>query len=325
MDIYQSTLDYLMQLPVFDMWPGMKSVLERVACGRPHAWRLPMILCEAVSGSREAAVPACAALACAQISIILVDDMLDEDSRGEYRSIGFGRASNFAIAFHSSALDALCFCEAGARVRFEAVESLNRMLRETAFGQELDVQNPSDEDAYWRVVKNKSAPFYGSGFFLGALLGKARKATAARLDTLGRLYGEMIQIHDDLNDCMAVPANPDWLLGRKPLPILFAQTVNHPERSKFIDLCGDAGSQESLTRAQEILIRCGAVSYSIDCLAGRYQDARAILKDTALLYENDVEALLEELIMPVRNLFEVLGDGLPGFNLFVSEFQAETG
>lgn len=80
-----------------------------------------------------------------------------------------------------------------------------------------------------------------------------------------------------------------------------------------------------MTRAQEILIRCGAVSYSIDCLARRYRDARAILKNTALLYENDVEALLEELILPVQNLFEVLGDGLPGFNLLVSEFRAETG
>lgn len=71
----------------------------------------------------------------------------------------------------------------------------------------------------------------------------------------------MIQLHDDLNDTMAVPANPDWLQGRKPLPILFAQSVDHPDHARFQELCQDISNENALREAQDILIRCGGVSY----------------------------------------------------------------
>ena len=65
-------------------------------------WKLPVIACQAAGESPEKAIPASAALACAQLSIILVDDMLDDDPRGEYRRIGYGNASNFANAFQAA-------------------------------------------------------------------------------------------------------------------------------------------------------------------------------------------------------------------------------
>src|SRR5215211_7306449 len=139
----------------------------------PRDWRLPVVACQAVGESAEKAVPASAALACAQISIILVDDMLDDDPRGEYHRIGSGRASNFALAFQAAGMDALLTSGASLSTRLEALDSLSRMIRITAHGQELDVQNPADEASYWRVVENKSAPFYGCALHLGALLAKA--------------------------------------------------------------------------------------------------------------------------------------------------------
>lgn len=71
----------------------------------------------------------------------------------------------------------------------EALNSLNQMMLKTAHGQELDIQNPADESSYWRVVKNKSAPFYGCALHLGALLGEASMYTARGLEQLGELYG----------------------------------------------------------------------------------------------------------------------------------------
>ena len=169
MEIYQTVVDYLLTLPMFNAWHEMESILRRSASMRPRDWNLPIILCEAASESPEKAIPASAALACAQISIILADDMLDDDSRGEYHRIGHGRASNFALAFQAAGADALLGSRSNSKVKREAVNSLNQMMLKTAFGQELDVKNPDDEKSYWQVVENKSAPFYGCAFHLGTL------------------------------------------------------------------------------------------------------------------------------------------------------------
>jgi geranylgeranyl pyrophosphate synthase len=181
------------------------------------------------------------------------------------------------------------------------------MMSVTAYGQELDIRNPADETSYWQVVENKSAPFYGCAFHLGALFGDAPNNVSNEIKRLGELYGEMIQIHDDLNDTMAVPANPDWTQGRKPLPILFAQTVNHPDRERFIELYKNISAESALQEAQEILIRCGAVSYCVDQLLRRHRTAQHILDKTPLPNKGMVDSVIEAIIAPVHRLFDNLG------------------
>lgn len=306
MDIYQLTVDYLLALPIFHAWDEMRAILQRAASMRPRDWQLPLITCRSTGGVAEKAIPASAALACAQISIILVDDILDEDPRGEYRRIGSGKASNFAIAFQSAGMEALTRSGASSSTQLAVVDSLNHMMLTTAYGQELDIQNPTSETSYWRVVENKSAPFYGCAFHLGALTAEATEESVYSLYQLGRLYGEMIQIHDDLNDTMAEPANPDWLQKRKPLPILFALAVEHPERKRFRELYEDILTQNALQEAQEILVHCGAVSYCVDQLLRRHQAAQEILNKTPLVNKGAINSLIEGVIAPVWKLFETL-------------------
>lgn len=310
MDIYQSTVDYLLTFPIFDTWHELKTILQDSAAGRPHDWQLPVIACQAVGAPPERAIPACAALACMQISIILADDMLDDDPRGEFHRIGYGRASNIAIAFQAAGMEALLASRANPSVRLETLNSLDQMMLTTAHGQELDVQNPADEIAYWRVVENKSAPFYGCALHLGALLGECSDETAKTLEQLGRCYGEMIQIHDDLNDTMAVPANTDWVQGRHPLPILFAMTVEHPKQARFLELYQNISHENALQEAQEILIQCGAISYCVDQLVRRHQTARNILNRALIPHKEITEILMDEVITPVWKLFETLGVSL---------------
>jgi octaprenyl-diphosphate synthase len=307
MDIYQKAVDDLFTFPIFEAWMEMRTILQRIASIRPRDWQLPVIACQAVGEPAEKAIPASAALACAQISIILVDDMLDDDPRGEYRRIGSGRASNIALAFQAVGVEALLKSGASSPVRLAALNSLNRMMRTTAYGQELDIQNPVDEASYWRIVENKSASFFGCAIHLGALLAEAGEDVTQNLERLGRLYGEMIQIHDDLNDTMVVPANPDWLQKRKPLPILFALTVEHPDQRRFMELFEDISIGNALQEAQEILIRCGALSYCVDQLIRRHQMAQDLLNKTPLADKEAVDSLIEGVIAPVWKLFETLG------------------
>ena len=259
----------------------MKTILQRSASLRPRDWQLPVIACQAVGESAEKAVPAPAALACAQMTIILVDDMLDDDPRGEYHRIGSGRASHLAIAFQAAAMDALIKSSASSSVRLAALDSLTRMMLTTAGGQELDIQNPADEASYWHMVQTKSAPFYGCAVHLGTLLAEAEENVIKSLEQFGRLYREIIQIHDDLNDTLAMPANPDWLEKRKPLPVLFALTVEHLDRERFIELYEDVSRGNALQEAGDFvalrlcqLLR-GSISAEISSCTGPFKQNAA--------------------------------------------------
>jgi geranylgeranyl pyrophosphate synthase len=315
MNPYRSTIDFLLAISVVREWPELRALLTQAAAREPKHWQLPVRACVAVGKSADWAVPAVAAVACAQISILLIDDMLDEDPRGEYHRAGPAKAANYAAAFQAAGLEALVRDKRQPTAKLSALQNINRMILVLALGQHLDVQAGIDETVYWKVVENKSASFFGTAFYLGALAGGAAKTIAGRLEQIGRLYGEMIQIHDDLNDTMAVPAGPDWLQGRSPLPILFAKIVDHPERSRFLKLCEEITDEGALREAQDILVRCGAVSYCVDQLLRRYQSAREVLQGVQLARPDSIESLLEEVIAPVQRLFEAIGESLPASSM----------
>jgi geranylgeranyl pyrophosphate synthase len=304
MDIFEQIINYFLNTPRVDSWEEMRTLFRRIAFRRPDHWLLPVKACEAVGGTPDQAVPAAVAFACSHISIILVDDMLDSDPRGEYQSIGAPVAANLACAFQSAGLTALAQCASETEPKLMALAGLNQMILTTALGQYWDIQLPTDEAAYWRIVRTKSSPFFGAALYTGALLGGASEKNASGLKELGNLYGELIQIHDDLNDTLAVPANPDWIQGRLPLPILFAQTVEHAERARFLELRQEVSDEGALLEAQDILIRCGAVSYCVDQIWRRQQTAQRILAALELPRRDVLDALIEEVIAPVRKLFD---------------------
>lgn len=308
MEIYKNVMGYLSRfLPVED-WPDMKIVLEQAISKKPKDWLLPVKACESIGGKCDQAIPAVAAIACMQISIILIDDLLDDDPRGMFNQVGEAATANLAIAFHAAGLEAIAYSNAKLDIKLASLNSLNNMMLTTALGQHLDVQNPEDEAAYWRLVRTKSSPFFGTALYVGALLGGAQAGAADRIRELGCIYGEIIQLHDDLNDTMAIPANPDWTLGRSPLPILYAQIVEHPDKVHFRELRQAIPDPKALVEAQSILIRCGAISFAVDQILCRYQAARKILESIQLIHRTELEGLLEDVVDPVRKIFEFVED-----------------
>jgi len=239
---------------------------------------------------------------------LLVDDMLDADPRGEYHRIGMPAASNLACAFQAAALSALGQCAQDPISCLTALASFNQMFLCTAFGQFLDTcgQAPVDESEYWRVIQMKSSPFFGAALQAGALAGCGTLESAEQLKRLGCIYGEMIQIHDDIHDAMETPANPDWVQGRFPLPILFASLVDHPEQKHFLALSKNISKPEELQNAQEILIRCGAISYCADLLIRKHHEAMAVLNEITLVNYAPITSLLDEVITPVHKLLEAM-------------------
>ncbi|MGB0386822.1 MAG: polyprenyl synthetase family protein [Ardenticatenaceae bacterium] len=306
-DIYDNTLALLENFLPIDKWPEMRYLIQRAAGTQPRAWQMPIAACEAVGGNRKQALPAVASIACLQVHFLLIDDLLDEDPRGQHHHLGVAVAANLAAAFQAAAANVVAHSQANPTIRLAVLDSLHQMVQTTSLGQHLDTQDVTDENTYWDIVRSKSGSYFGTTLHIGALLGGATLDVANQLKQVGSLYGEMTQIHDDLNDSLEVPANPDWIQGRSPLPILFAEIVAHPKRSRFHELRHSISDPTALAEAQDILWRSGGISYGIDQLLRRYQKACDMLAAIPLVLRTGLEELLEEQAKPVWSLFHSMG------------------
>ena len=307
MDLNTATANYLASLPILQEWEELHDLLRQTLARPQGHWRLPAISAAAVTEDPSRAVPGVAALLCLLLAIVLVDDMLDADPKGQHHRLGSPATANLAGALQAAGLEALARSGVAPAVIQAAQERLNRMMLMTALGQYWDSRNPQDEAGYWRVVRTKSSPFFGAAFAVGGLLGGALDQTVAGLEKIGKLYGEMIQLHDDLNDVMETPANPDWLQGRLPLPILFAEQVHHPEQGRFRQLRAQIADPGVLAEAQQILIRCGGISYTIGQLLERHAEAEALLHTVSLAQPAPIRQLLDEIVAPIRGLLDAVG------------------
>jgi len=307
MDVYKDTLRYLLEIPTVSTWEDIPHLLQKMAVQRPYDWRLPLLAAEAVGAPAEQALPAAAAVACLQISIILVDDLLDEEPQGEHRRRGAPAVANLALAFQAAGLEAIARGDAPLPVQWAVLRRINQMAFVTAWGQHLDVETPQDEDAYWHLVRTKSTPFFEAALYAGAMLGGATLQTASQIARFGHLYGELIQIQDDMHDTMATPADPDWVLGRAPLPILYAEVVAHPQRARFKQLRQALPDPDALAEAQTILLRSGAISYCVDQFLQRYRRAQTLLAGLSVPAPEPLAQMLSPLLAPIQDLFAQVG------------------
>ena len=306
MSLIQESSTLLLEHDICKKWPEIGEAIKRSTSREPFSWKLPSVACEAVAGIQKDIYPALAAFSCLHISIRLIDDLLDEDQRLESVGGNLARTANVAIAFQALCADFL-LSNKDDPLAIEAVRELSKMQLYLAFGQDLDVQNIGTEESYWEIARAKSGIYFAAALYLGALYGGADNELAHKIREFGLVYGEIMQIHDDLNDTLDENPGPDWLEGRQPLPILFSETVDHPQRERFLILRQSIEEDGALKEAQNILINCGAISYAINELMLRHNIAKNLLDDMPLANPVPLELLLVELMEPVELLFEKLG------------------
>lgn len=295
-------------LETVSSWPQMLSLIERVVYRESvSVWEHPVSACRAVGGSEEEAMPAAGAIFCSLISIHLVDDMLDDEPLGDFRSLGVGRTANLALAFQAAGHRLLEEAAAPAAVRAALQASFARMSLATCLGQELDARELVSEEEYWRVVGTKTPPLFSEALRMGALLGGATVAVADQLADVGRVLGRFIQVSDDVTDALETPARADWQRRSNCLPLLFAMTAAHAERDRFRHLSARAGEPEALAEAQKILFRSGAISYCTLKLIELSREAQALFARIPLRDPEPIERLLDVHTRPLFRLLEKVG------------------
>ena len=307
--IQDQVTKFFLEREEFERWPDLSAIYLEFVEGRPPVWDIASGACKAVGGSEAQSIPALAGLTCLQICLALVDDIVDQDPKGKHIQLGIDNVVNMATAFQALGSLVMLESELASGSKLKVVSVFNRMFVDSTYGENIDILTPETEEVFWEMVRTKSAAFYGSAFEVGALVGGASDKIRKEVRAFGDIYGELIQIHDDLKDTLADPPDPDWLLGRRPLPILFAETVDHPERARFLELRTRIEEPGVLEEAQGILVRCGAISYGFDQILSRYQAGKRMLLQMDLEAPGELEALIDELVEAPRTLLENLGEG----------------
>jgi geranylgeranyl pyrophosphate synthase len=220
-----------------------------------------------------------------------------------------------ALAYNNVALRLIENAPFNVSQKAALMSELARVGLQTAVGQHLDVQNLAGQDNYWKVVAAKSTPFYGGALKVGAIAGGAPPEQAEATYDLGLLFGEIIQIEDDLTDALETPANADWTQGRNNLLILYALTTDHKRRQRFVELMPQVQDPSALAEAQRIIVSSGAVAYCAYLLVRRYQSARQLLAHMNLPDVRPLADLLEAYAESLRRMFQVAGIDLTSESL----------
>lgn len=295
-------------VPQIASWPQLVGLTERVVHRELlSVWDYPVAACVAVGGDAEAALPGAAAVFCSMISIHLVDDMLDEDPRGDYHRLGAGRTANLGLAWQAAGHLLLDDPRIPVNVRAAVQAEFARMSIGTSFGQDMDARELRNEEEYWRTVEAKTPPLFASAFRMGALLGGAPESTAHLLGLFGGVLGRFVQVSDDLSDALQTPARADWGRRSNNLPILYAMTADHPARERFLELSARVEDPEALAEAQRILLKSGAMSYCGFKMFEFSQEAREILERTPLLDREPIARILAAHLRPLHKLLESVG------------------
>ena len=301
----------LRNIPGLAAWPEVLNLFPANDIPLRTDWALPTYTMKAAGLTASAALPIAAALACIQISIMLVDDILDDDPRGKHISMGVGRAANLALALQAAAHMAVDTLDTSQECRYQVSTCLQEMALDTAAGQELDMQPIVGESGYWRLVSAKSTPFYAAALESGAILGGVSETTRQIIRSLGVRFGEIIQIMDDLDDAFQSPAKPDWQRQDNNLVILYAKTALHPAHLQFLELLDHLENPGTLVAAQQILIDCGAVSYCLYQIIQRLQESLNLLHGAGLPNPQSILSLYDLQIRPLATLLRTIGVPLP--------------
>lgn len=303
--------NHLKTIPGLVAWPEVLEIIPANDTPLRTDWALPMYALESTGLETSAALPVAVALACIQISIMLVDDILDDDPRGKHISMGVGRAANLALALQAASHMAVDTLDASPERRHQVSTCLQEMALATAAGQELDMQPIVGEAGYWQLVSAKSTPFYAAALESGAILGGVSETARHAIRSLGIRFGEIIQIMDDLDDAFQSPAKPDWQRQNNNLAILYAKTAIHPKQPQFLELLAHLENPDTLATAQQLLIDCGAVSYCLYQIIQRFQESMDLLHGAGLPNPSAILALYHLQMRPLAELLRTIGVPLP--------------
>jgi len=230
---------------------------------------LSLMVCEAICGYYEHALPAAAAFELLKAAAEVFDDIEDADS-SESLSAKYGSAvaTNVATTLLILAEKAITrLKERGIEdsVIVRIMDVVNSYYTTACAGQHLDLSLNSEmsvsEDTYFRVTGMKSASQIECACHIGALLAKTKQELVNLFTKFGHDLGVASQI---TNDIQGVIQGSDIAKSRITLPIIYALTQTDGEAHNQLERAfgKQSESKPNPIQIRDLLFHCGAIYYA---------------------------------------------------------------
>ena len=235
-------------------------------------------------------------------STLLHDDVVDESDLRRGRSTANAIWGNAASVLVGDFLYSRSFQLMVELERMDVQQLLANTTNTIAEGevlQLLHVRNPdTDEAAYLRVIKRKTAVLFAAATRLGALLAGADAATCDAMHRYGMALGYAFQIADDVLDyasdaeTLGKNLGDDLAEGKATLPLIHAMQHSDAATQAVLRAAIQQGDTGALPQVMAAIHACGSLDYSRDCALRHARDAEAALSG---LSDNDHVAALRGL------------------------------
>ncbi len=253
---------------------------------------LCLLVCEAVSGEIDAALPAAAGLELVHNFTLVHDDVMDQDHERRHRRTLWSRwggsqainAGDLLYSLGVMSLSRLAQKGVSAANAVEAIRRLEQTCIHVIEGQYLDIEFESRIDVspeeYMEMIGKKSAALISFPMEVGALVGGADHSLQGAFAGVGRAIGMAFQIRDDIlgvwgrREFTGKPVGSDIRRRKKSLPVVLAFDAAQGESlQRLHEIYQSPGSSdEAVAETLELMERLG-VRKSVEDLADEYADA----------------------------------------------------
>ncbi len=230
---------------------------------------LPLMVCEAICGLSERALPAAASIVFFKAAADVFDDIEDADAPDSL-------SSKYGAAVATNVATALLFVAEKALLRLKGrgvddadivrvIDVINSYYLRACFGQHQDIVlsgSSISEDRYLEMIEMKTALQLQCSCHAGALLGNGNDKLIDIFSNTGRCLGMAAQIG---NDIRGVTAGNDIITRKISLPVIYA-LANTDESARQRTKIAFSKNGESITYANEIkemLFQTGAIQYAM--------------------------------------------------------------
>jgi geranylgeranyl diphosphate synthase type I len=264
---------------------GQYRVKTQAKTNQTRPWPLlPLLVCEAISGKYDRAIPAAAALYLLKISAEIFDDIEDADSRDSLAvKYGTAIAVNTATTFLMLAereITRLTERAVNASTAVRVMDVINSTYINACGGQHLDLSRkasqPLAEKRYLDVTAIKSASITRCACHTGALLATTNATLIKSFISFGHNLGMASQI---ANDILGIIQGKDIVSPKITLPVIFALNQGDGKtRSRLKKIFVDkAKTGYDAEKIKDLLFQCGAMQYTTIKMEYYKQQATTIL------------------------------------------------
>jgi geranylgeranyl pyrophosphate synthase len=230
---------------------------------------IPLMVCEAICGHYEQALPAAAAFELLKAAAEVFDDIEDADSSDslstKYGSAIATNAATTLLVLAEKAITRLRERGVADYITVCVMNVVNSYYTTACVGQHLDLSLNSEisisEDTYLRVIGMKSASQIECACKIGALLAKANQELVDAFAKFGQNLGMASQI---TNDIQGIIRGNDILKHKITLPVIYALAATDNEVRNQLKFAFGKPTELMPDAAQirDMLFSTGAIHYA---------------------------------------------------------------